>query len=92
MVNFGAMILVESKTFVHLRAGQAGKAPRNGIYRLAVLQQSNHVMNADPGVLNASMAAPDARGSHNVAISCADLFHIYKLIGYWRCRKLELAA
>ena len=90
VVNFGAMILVESKTFIHLRAGQAGKALRNGIHRLAVLQQSNHVMDSDSGVFNASMTTPNARVPNNVAISCADLCHAFKLVGYGRCRKSEL--
>ncbi len=74
------MVFVVGKAFIHLSAGNPGEASiHDGVHRLAVLEQPDHVVDTNASAFDESMPAAYTRVTNDVAIasarrSCGD-FH-----------------
>lgn len=69
-VYLTSMVLIVSKTFVNLGAGNGRKAVRNYCFNsLAILKYRNDVMNANASPFNDRKAAADSRSPCDIFIS-----------------------
>jgi hypothetical protein len=59
-VDLVPMVLIICQTLIGLRLGKARKTARNGVNGFTVNQQTNHIMNANPGAFDDRVTGSDA--------------------------------